>query len=96
MPGDMVCYFETTFMDAQTEKTKGEKEKRRIRSNVVKLKRVNRLLPICSSCHRIRDDNGYWKQIEGSALDRSDKDFTHGICPQCARKLYPEYYNNKK
>ena len=88
--GDIVRYFATTFLTDQ------KKEKRRRKDNVVKLKTVNRLLPICSNCNRIRDDEGYWRQIEGSLLDRSEKDFTHGICPQCARKLYPEYYDNKK
>ena len=86
-------YFETIFLDAQTEE---RKKKGRRKNNVVKLKTVNRLLPICSNCNRIRDDEGYWRQIEGSFLDHSDKDFTHGICPQCARKLYPEYYDHKK
>ena len=88
-----MCYFETIFLDAQTEE---KKKKGRKKNNVVKLKTVKRLLPICSNCNRIRDDKGYWRQIEGSLLDRPDKNFTHGICPQCARKLYPEYYDNKK
>jgi hypothetical protein len=92
----MVCYFETTFLNAQTETPEEKKKKRRKKTNVVKLKTVNRLLPICSNCNRIRDDEGYWRQIEGSFLDRPDRNFTHGICPQCARKLYPEYYDNKK
>ena len=90
--GVTVCYFATTFLEKSDEK----KEKRRRKNNVVKLRTVNRLLPICSNCNRIRDDKGCWRQIDVSLLDRCDKDFTHGICPQCARKLYPEYYNNKK
>jgi hypothetical protein len=94
--GDIVCYFETTFLGARTAKTADKKEKRRRKNNVVKLKTVKRLLPVCSNCNRIRDNEGYWRQLEGSILDRPDKDFTHGICPQCARKLYPEYYDNKK
>ena len=94
--GDMVCYFETTFLSAQTGKNGEKKGKRWRKNNVVKLKTVKRLLPICSNCNKIRDDKGCWRQIEESLLDGPDKDFTHGICPQCARKLYPEYYNNKK
>jgi hypothetical protein len=90
-----VCYFQTIFLNAQTEKTE-KKGKRQRKNNVVKLKTAKRLLPICSNCNRIRDDKGYWRQIEGSILDQFGKDFTHGICPQCARKLYPEYYDNKK
>jgi hypothetical protein len=50
------------------------------------------LLPICASCKMIRDDQGYWTQIEGYIRTHSEADFTHGICPGCARKLYPELY----
>jgi hypothetical protein len=53
------------------------------------------LLPICASCKRIRDDQGYWTQIEGYIKSHSEADFTHGICPECARKLYPELYPAK-
>jgi len=49
------------------------------------------LLPICASCKRIRDDQGSWKQIETYVRDRSEAEFSHGICPECAEKLYPEY-----
>ena len=93
--GDVVCHFETIIETTQSEEAEEKKDKRR-KNNVVPLKPVNRLLPICSNCNKIRDDRGYWKQIEGSILDRSDMDFTHGICPQCAKKLYPEYYQKKK
>jgi hypothetical protein len=50
------------------------------------------LLPICASCKKIRDDNGYWTQIEGYIKDHSEAEFTHGICPDCAKKLYPDFY----
>ena len=59
------------------------------------LDRVNLLdglLPICSSCKKIRDDKGYWNQIETYIREHSQAEFTHGICPDCAKKLYPEYY----
>ena len=50
------------------------------------------LLPICSSCKKIRDDKGYWNQIEGYIREHSDATFSHGICPDCTKALYPEYY----
>jgi len=57
-------------------------------------------LPICASCKKIRDDKGYWNQIESYIRDHSEADFTHGICPDCAKELYPEAYDkiakNKK
>lgn len=46
------------------------------------------LLPICSSCKKIRDDQGYWKQVEHFVAERSEARFTHGICPDCLTKLY--------
>ncbi|MBU0673487.1 MAG: response regulator [Proteobacteria bacterium] len=47
------------------------------------------LLPICASCKRIKDDKGYWNRIEEYISSRSQAEFSHGICPDCARKLYP-------
>ncbi len=49
------------------------------------------LLPICASCKKIRDDSGYWNQIESYIQKHSQAEFSHGICPDCAKKLYPEF-----
>jgi PAS domain S-box-containing protein len=49
------------------------------------------LLPICASCKKIRNDHGYWEQVETYIRNRSNADFTHGICPDCITRLYPEY-----
>ena len=57
------------------------------------LKNVNTLsglLPICASCKKIRDDKGYWNQIESYISRHSDTEFSHGICPVCAKKLYSD------
>jgi hypothetical protein len=48
------------------------------------------LLPICASCKSIRSDEGYWQQIEGYLREHSEAEFSHGLCPGCARQLYPE------
>lgn len=48
------------------------------------------LLPICSSCKKVRDDEGYWQQIEGYVRDHSHVEFSHSLCPDCAKRLYPE------
>jgi len=56
------------------------------------VKKLSGLLPICASCKKIRDDRGYWNQIESYIRERSEAEFSHGICPDCARKLYPEFY----
>ncbi len=56
------------------------------------IKILRGLLPICASCKKIRDDQGYWNQIEVYVHKHSEADFSHGICPECAKKLYPEFY----
>ena len=50
------------------------------------------LLPICATCKKIRDDQGYWHQVENYICDHSGAIFTHSICPDCARQLYPELF----
>lgn len=49
------------------------------------------ILPICCFCKKIRDDKGYWKQVEVYLHDHSDAEFSHGICPECMKKHYPQY-----
>ncbi len=56
-----------------------------------KIKILQGLLPICASCKKIRDDKGYWNQIESYIHDHSEAEFSHGICPECIKKLYPEF-----
>ncbi|HKJ03846.1 MAG TPA: PAS domain-containing protein [Longimicrobiales bacterium] len=48
------------------------------------------ILPICSNCKQVRDDDGYWTQLERYITEHSDAAFSHGICPDCVRILYPE------
>lgn len=50
------------------------------------------MIPICANCKNIRDDAGYWQQVEVYISQHSSADFTHGICPNCMVKLYPEFY----
>ncbi|MEA1923841.1 MAG: response regulator [Pseudomonadota bacterium] len=54
-----------------------------------KVKSLTGLLPICASCKKIRDDDGYWQEVETYMGDHAEIQFTHGICPQCREKLYP-------
>jgi len=56
------------------------------------VKTLSGLLPICSSCKKIRDDTGYWNQIEIYIKEHSEAEFSHSICPECAKELYPELY----
>ncbi len=59
-----------------------------------KVKVLSGLLPICASCKDIRDDRGYWKQVEVYIQDHSEAAFTHSICPDCTKRLYPKLHKN--
>jgi PAS domain S-box-containing protein len=59
-----------------------------------RVKVLGGLLPICASCKKIRDDKGYWNRLEGYIHEHSEAHFTHGICPTCSRKLYPEVHED--
>jgi len=58
---------------------------------ITHVKTLGGMLPICSNCKKIRDDKGYWKQIESYIRDHSDAEFSHSICPDCTDKLYPDF-----
>ena len=72
---------------AQIEKDKMIVE---LKEALLKIKTLSGLLPICASCKKIRDDNGYWNQIESYIKTHSEAEFSHSICPNCAKKLYPD------
>jgi PAS domain S-box-containing protein len=77
-----------------TERKRAEEERERLvaelREALAKIKKLSGLLPICSSCKRIRDDHGYWHQVEHYMKDHAEVEFSHGLCPECMAKLYPE------
>ena len=54
------------------------------------IKTLRGLLPICASCKKIRDDRGYWQKVESYIAEHTNAAFTHGLCPDCLEKLYPE------
>jgi PAS domain S-box-containing protein len=57
---------------------------------LAKVKTLSGLLPICASCKKIRDDKGYWTQLEAYIRDHSEAEFSHSICPECKEKIYRE------
>jgi PAS domain S-box-containing protein len=69
--------------------------KNELRRRETEVKTLRGLLPICASCKEIRDDKGYWHQIESYIADHSEAEFSHGICPKCAERLYPEFDPHK-
>jgi CheY-like chemotaxis protein len=65
-----------------------------LRQALGRVKTLSGLLPICASCKNVRDDKGYWQQIEAYVRDHSEAEFSHSICPSCFDKLYPEFNKN--
>jgi len=61
-----------------------------LRESIENIKTLKGLIPICASCKKIRDDSGYWSQVEDYLQVHSDASFSHGICPDCMKKLYPD------
>jgi PAS domain S-box-containing protein len=83
-----------------TERILVEEERAKLISELqdalAKVKTLRGLIPICASCKKVRDDEGYWHQVETYIHEHSEAEFTHGLCPECAKKLYPEFYKKDK
>ncbi len=62
-----------------------------LKNSLAQVKKLSGFLPICASCKKIRDDKGYWRQVDEYVSDHSEALFSHGICPDCMRKMYPEF-----
>ncbi len=75
-----------------TERRRAAEERERmineLKEAFANVKTLRGLIPICASCKKIRDDKGYWRQVEVYVRDRSEAEFSHGICPDCMKKLY--------
>jgi hypothetical protein len=73
---------------------KAEKELKKIVEELNKaleeVKTLQGIIPICSSCKNIRNDQGFWEKVESYIGGHTDAKFSHGVCPDCAKKLYPE------
>ncbi|GEM_PF-3142476 len=83
-----------SFMRDITDLKDAESEKNaiiaKLESALAEIKTLRGFIPICAQCKNIRDDKGYWQQIEEYIQDRSDAQFSHSLCPKCARELYPD------
>ena len=89
--GNPVGLMSSSIEITDRKKTEREKEKliKKLQDALSEIKVLQGILPICAECKKIRDDQGYWYQIEKYIHDHSEAEFSHGICPECAKKLYP-------
>lgn len=85
---DLLFYTFTTLLRKNRELEQKNKE---LHDALDTIKTLRGLLPICASCKRIRDDEGYWHSLEIYIKEHSEAEFTHGLCPECVKKLYPDF-----
>ena len=82
-----------------TERSKLAQEREKLISELqdalAEIRTLKGIIPICASCKKIRNDTGFWEQIEAYISRHSEAEFSHGVCPECAQKLYPKYFDPK-
>jgi PAS domain S-box-containing protein len=87
------------FIADVTEQKQFEEEREtliaQLQNSLKEIKVLRGIIPICASCKKIRDDQGFWQQVEVYIHEHSEADFSHGICPDCTVKLYPEIFGKK-
>ena len=83
---------ENIMLEKKIQKQNKEKDEliAKLQEALNNVKKLSGLLPICSYCKKIRNDAGYWKQIEGYIAENSEAKFSHSVCPDCVKKLYPD------
>ena len=62
-----------------------------LRRALAEIKTLRGIVPICASCKKIRDDQGYWRQVESYVREHTEAEFSHGFCPECMKRLYPDF-----
>ena len=95
--GNLIGAVETLEDITEHKRVDEEREKlvAELQEALSKIKILKGLLPICAACKKIRNDKGYWEQIESFIRAHSEADFSHGICPECAQKLYPKFFKKR-
>jgi len=90
-------YFLTVMLDI-TERKKAEAERQKtiheLHNALAEIKTLRGIVPICAQCKQIRDDKGYWSQVEAYIARHTEVKFSHSICPNCMQTLYPEFYKS--
>jgi hypothetical protein len=93
-----IAIFGQNIVKREKKRYEAEEERKRLiielQEALANVKTLSGMLPICAWCKKVRDDKGYWNQIETYIKDHSGVDFSHSICPECLEKRYPE--SNKK
>jgi len=89
-----ILAFDRDITERKVNEQEREKLILELQDALDKIKTLRGLLPICAWCKKIRDDKGYWKKVETYIEEHSDAMFTHGICPECLKRISPELSDN--
>lgn len=87
---EVIARVETHLKISRLTKALVQKNKE-LQEALAKVKTLSGLIPICANCKKIRDDEGFWHQVEVYVRDHSDANFTHSVCPECVKKLYSQF-----
>ena len=95
--GERIGFRGITRDVTQRKRLEEEREQliKELQEALAKVKTLSGFLPICASCKKIRDDKGYWNQIETYIRDHSEAEFSHGLCPDCMKKLYGDFFKEE-
>jgi PAS domain S-box-containing protein len=96
----MLLHDITPRVQAEEARARAEREREalivQLQEALANVRTLRGLVPICASCKSIRDDSGYWHQVEVYVHNHSEAEFSHSICPECMRKLYPDFASDEK
>lgn len=96
--GKEVTRLTAAFREMVGLRRRAEKEKEQVISELQaaldEIKTLRGILPLCSFCKKIRNDRGYWEQVDVYIHEHSEADVSHGICPDCLKENYPDYYES--
>lgn len=88
-PGELMSRVEVGIRMIELQTTLVEKLEE-LRLAMEQIKTLRGIVPICSGCKKIRDDTGFWQQVEVYVRNHTEAEFSHGLCPECLQRLYPE------
>jgi len=96
--GELVAAIETLHDITQRKQIEEERERLNVelKEAIEKIKTLTGLIPICAGCKKIRDDKGYWNQLEQYVEEHSDAVFSHGLCPECFQKYFSDAGKSRK
>lgn len=91
-----LCAMITEITARKEAEAERERTINSLQTALTEIRTLRGIVPICASCKRIRNDKGYWERVEAYISKHTEAEFSHGICPNCAKKLYPDLYSERE